>query len=203
MTSGQRRSDAHTNIARILGAARRVFGLDGNAPLSRVAAEAGVAEATLYRHFPNRQALAAKVYEHIFLTEIKPPVLALRPDAPREAFIDTLMRLQDVLYEQRALLASLDGLANITVQLIMYDRGLFEDMVVQAQVAGSVRADVTADDVATFVAMVVTTSVAMNQSAHQRRRHLHLMVDALSAAAQPLSDPPDIRPGDSRRSRPT
>ncbi len=177
--TSQPRSDAFANITRIVAAARQVFGRDGaSATLRQVAAEAGVADATLYRHFPNRQALAAAVYEDVFAAEVKPAILALS-GAPPEAYIDALVRLEDVMSAQRPLLASLDDLASLTAELIIRERELLEDIVMQAQARGNLRADLTADEVATFVAMVTTASVAMNQPKAARRRYLRLMVDAL------------------------
>ena len=52
------RADAELNRSRILAAAQQVFGEQGvSAPLSDVAARAGVGIATLYRRFPDRTAL--------------------------------------------------------------------------------------------------------------------------------------------------
>ncbi|GGL60802.1 TetR family transcriptional regulator [Streptomyces fumigatiscleroticus] len=57
------RSDARDNRARILDAARAVFGEKGlGAPLREVARHAGVGPATLYRHFPTKQALTAAAF---------------------------------------------------------------------------------------------------------------------------------------------
>jgi len=57
------RSDASRNRAAVIAAAERVFAAHGlNAPLSEVAREAGVGRATVYRHFPDRYALAAGLY---------------------------------------------------------------------------------------------------------------------------------------------
>ncbi|MFJ6619643.1 TetR/AcrR family transcriptional regulator [Kitasatospora sp. NPDC091335] len=57
------RRDAHDNRARILHAARVVFGEDGlGAPVREVARHAGVAPATLYRHFPTKRALIAEAF---------------------------------------------------------------------------------------------------------------------------------------------
>lgn len=183
MRSTQRRSDASVNIARIVAAARQIFAREGpSATLSQVATAAGVGDATLYRHFPNRQALATAVYEDIFTAEVKPAILALA-GSPATAFIDVLAHLEDVMFAQRPVIASLDDLAGLTADLIMRDRELLEEFVGQAQSAGTLRADVSADEVASFVAMVTAASVAMNQPKAQRRRYLHLMVDALSPAA--------------------
>ncbi|GGN09320.1 TetR/AcrR family transcriptional regulator [Streptomyces fuscichromogenes] len=57
------RSDALDNRARILDAARAVFGEVGlSAPMREVARQAGVGPATLYRHFPTKQTLIAETF---------------------------------------------------------------------------------------------------------------------------------------------
>ncbi|MFC4470895.1 TetR/AcrR family transcriptional regulator [Streptomyces xiangluensis] len=57
------RSDARDNRARILDAARSVFGEEGlSAPMREVARHAGVGPATLYRHFPTKQALIVETF---------------------------------------------------------------------------------------------------------------------------------------------
>ncbi|QZT61412.1 TetR/AcrR family transcriptional regulator [Mycolicibacterium austroafricanum] len=185
VSAGQRRSDASANIDRIVAAARQVFAREGaSATLSQVAEAAGVSAATLYRHFSNRQALAAAVYEDVFSAEIKPAILALSESSP-EAYVDALAQLEEVMSMQRPQMASLDDLANLTTDLILRDRELFENLLMQAQARGDLRTDLTADEVATFVAMVTTASVALNQPKRQRRRYLSLMVDALRPAAAP------------------
>jgi AcrR family transcriptional regulator len=145
-----------------------------------------VSDATLYRHFPNRQALAAAVYEDIFMSQVKPAILALCGSPAPELYIDALAHLEDVMFEQRPLLASLDDLASLTKDFITRDRDLFDDIILQCQASGIVRPDLTADEVATFVAMVTTASVAMNQPKPARRRYLHLMVDALARDITPV-----------------
>lgn len=57
------RSDARDNRIRILDAARTVFGEEGlSAPMREVARQAGVGPATLYRHFPTKQALIVETF---------------------------------------------------------------------------------------------------------------------------------------------
>ncbi|MFD7829597.1 TetR/AcrR family transcriptional regulator [Kitasatospora sp. NPDC059803] len=57
------RSDARDNRARILDAARAVFSEEGlNAPMREVARQAGIGPATLYRHFPTKQALIVETF---------------------------------------------------------------------------------------------------------------------------------------------
>jgi AcrR family transcriptional regulator len=56
------RSDARENRDRILLVARRALDESGDASLNQIAQEAGVGPGTLYRHFPNREALVLAVY---------------------------------------------------------------------------------------------------------------------------------------------
>jgi len=57
------RSDALDNRARILDAARALFSVDGlDVPMREVARRAGVAPATLYRHFPTKRMLVADAF---------------------------------------------------------------------------------------------------------------------------------------------
>ena len=54
------RSDARRNRDAILRAAEEVFAAESvTVPLQRIAERAGVGRGTLYRHFPDRYALAA------------------------------------------------------------------------------------------------------------------------------------------------
>jgi AcrR family transcriptional regulator len=189
----QGRSDVAANIGRIIKAARKVFARDGaTATMSRIASAAGVSDATLYRHFPNRQALAAAVYEDIFMSQVKPAILALTGNPAPELYVDALAHLEDVMFEQRPLLASLDDLANLTKDFITRDHDLFDDIILQCQASGILRPDLTADEVATFVAMVTTASVAMNQPKPARRRYLRLMADALTLSTTPEPASPSV-----------
>lgn len=55
---------APENRRALLAAAREVYARDGlNAPFSAVAKRAGVGQGSLYRHFPDRVALAVAVFE--------------------------------------------------------------------------------------------------------------------------------------------
>jgi len=57
------RSDVERNRGRILAAARTVFGRDGlGASMASVARETGVGIATVFRHFPTKEALVAAVF---------------------------------------------------------------------------------------------------------------------------------------------
>jgi AcrR family transcriptional regulator len=60
------RQDAQRNRARLLDTAAQVFQDAGaDAPLDLIAERAGVANATLYRHFPTRRLLVSAVYARV------------------------------------------------------------------------------------------------------------------------------------------
>ncbi len=78
------RADARRNLDRILAAARDVFAEQGpTAPLEEIARRAGVGIGTLYRRFPDRQALARAVALDIWARAIEAAhcALATEPDA--------------------------------------------------------------------------------------------------------------------------
>lgn len=82
------RADAERNRLRLLETAKSAFADKGpNASLEDIAETAGVGIGTLYRHFPNRDALIAAVYRNetdqlmraaTKLAEDEPPLAALR-----------------------------------------------------------------------------------------------------------------------------
>src|ERR687891_626677 len=77
------RSDARRNRMRLLEAAREVMREQGlDASLGEIARQAGVGNATLYRHFPTREALCEAVFAEYGndLTQIRERVLQI-PDA--------------------------------------------------------------------------------------------------------------------------
>jgi len=59
------RADAQRNHEKLLSAAKEAFAAEGeDVALETVAARAGVGIGTLYRHFPNRDALVVAAYQH-------------------------------------------------------------------------------------------------------------------------------------------
>jgi AcrR family transcriptional regulator len=91
------RSDAQRNRARILEAAYRALSDDPQVSLNAVARLAGVGAGTLYRHFPNREALLLAVNE----AEIEALVASVDPllaeHAPLDAFRRWVRRLAAVV----------------------------------------------------------------------------------------------------------
>jgi AcrR family transcriptional regulator len=82
-----RRSDARRNREAILAAALEALSESPDASLNAIAKRAGVANATLYRHFPTREALILAVYQHDVqkLVDAVDEMIATR--APDDAFV--------------------------------------------------------------------------------------------------------------------
>jgi AcrR family transcriptional regulator len=59
-----KRSDARRNRDAILAAALEALTESSDASLNAIAKRAGVANATLYRHFPTRERLVLATYQH-------------------------------------------------------------------------------------------------------------------------------------------
>jgi AcrR family transcriptional regulator len=93
-TAGQprprRRADAERSIARILDAAVDSLGEDPEASMSAIARRAGVVRATVYVHFPTREALLEAVTERAF-HEVGGGIAAAEPDRGEAA--DALARV--------------------------------------------------------------------------------------------------------------
>jgi AcrR family transcriptional regulator len=76
--SRARRADARRSIAQLLDAAVEELARDREASMGAVARRAGVARATLYAHFPTREALIAAVTERA-IAEAAEAIASARP----------------------------------------------------------------------------------------------------------------------------
>jgi AcrR family transcriptional regulator len=177
-----RRSDAFANISQIIDAAKRVFAAgDGTDPLSRIAKEAGVGIATLYRHFPNRQALARSVYEQIFVEEVEPLLAQLsEQDTPRSVLLDIAGRVADIVQRERGLVSSIGNLAATTSELFERRADRWDALLRRAQAAGAIRTDIEVSDVPRILAMVIAALAVLETDAQTRRRYLDLILDAFN-----------------------
>lgn len=144
------RQDAAKNRERLLVAAEEVFAERGpSATLDDVAAAAGVGPATLYRRFANRDALVHDVLSRFFSHLIDVASAAARGPSDRglEVFLETV---GVELAEKSGLSAPVWG--DLAPRPLVEElRRLSIELLIGAQRAGTVRADVTPDDVAAAV----------------------------------------------------
>jgi AcrR family transcriptional regulator len=141
-----KRADARRNRERVLAAAREVFAECGESTaLEEIARRAGVGIGTLYRHFPNRQALLEALYVHE-VEEVCRSAQQLKDGDPGHAFNEWFERLIGYLATKRALANELMNYLDADAALFKECRAeLFsagEPLLTRAQDAGAVRTDV-------------------------------------------------------------
>jgi AcrR family transcriptional regulator len=141
-----RRADARRNHERVLAAAREAFAEGGESTaLEEIARRAGVGIGTLYRHFPNRQALLEALYVNE-VEEVCRSAEQLDDSDPWQALNEWFERLIGYLATKRALAHELLNYLDQDAPLFKECRaGLFaagEPLLKRAQDAGVVRPDV-------------------------------------------------------------
>ena len=92
-SSQLKRSDARRNRDAILAAALEALTESPDASLNAIAKRAGVANATLYRHFPTREELVLATYQHEVQQLVDAAGLLLRKEAPIDALQSWVERL--------------------------------------------------------------------------------------------------------------
>ncbi|MFC9424075.1 TetR/AcrR family transcriptional regulator [Streptomyces sp. NPDC056987] len=183
----RRRVDARSSIERITAAGRTVLG-KGEGSLEQIAAEAGVGIATLYRHFPNREAVVRAVLEDIVDTDLL-PLVERAADSPhtRQALQEIATRLLDLITEERGLVTFASNFADVAVDVLQRFSASLHPLLARAQQAGEVRPDLTAEDVPHFLIMAVAGLALPGTTPSLRARFITLLFDSLNPAdATPL-----------------
>jgi AcrR family transcriptional regulator len=181
-----KRADARRNYEKVLAAAREAFAEGGESTaLEEIARRAGVGIGTLYRHFPNRQALLEAVYVNE-VEEVCRSAAELDGADPWEALAGWFERLIAYLATKRALAHELLNYLDMDASLFQDCRAsLFaagEPLLRQAQEAGVVRPDVDFSDVMHMV-MGIAKIPASDPS--QVDHILRIALDGLRYRAQP------------------
>ncbi|MFD5595589.1 TetR/AcrR family transcriptional regulator [Streptomyces griseorubiginosus] len=180
------RADAARNRIRLLDAAHIAFASEAPASLKQIARDAGVGIATLYRHFPTREALVEAIYQQELddvcaeaeaLLHTEDPAHALRSWMDR--FADHASTRRETADALRAVLASdIASASPAHAQLC----AAVQTILAAGTANGTLRADVHAEDiVATLVGMFTTTSLAGGRG--QLSRMLDLLMDAVHCPA--------------------
>ncbi|MET9760409.1 helix-turn-helix domain-containing protein [Streptomyces sp. NPDC006372] len=191
------RSDAERNRARIIAAARTVFGRDGlNASMASVAREAGVGIATMFRRFPTKEDLVAAVFADRMDAYARATAEALADPDPWRGFtgyIETVCAMQ----------AADRGFADILTMTFPAAEALearraeaysgFLDLIARAQDSGHLRDDFTSRD---LVLLLMANAGVVNATGDAApdawRRLVAWMIQSFRAPARgPLPDPPE------------
>jgi AcrR family transcriptional regulator len=177
------RADARRNRDKILATAVRVFAEEGlDAHLERVAKEAGVGSATLYRNFPTREALIEAVYrnEVAQLCDAVPDLLATKP--PYEALRAWTRLFLDYVTAKLGLADTLRAIAASGSNPYGHSRDMIQAAITALMdacaAAGTIRTDISASDMGAALAGIALTSAKPEQR-EQAERLLDLTLDGL------------------------
>ena len=175
-----KRADARRNYDKILAAALEAFAEGGESTaLEEIARRAGVGIGTLYRHFPNRQALLEALYVGE-VEEMCRSAAEFDGSEPWEALNGWLERFITYIGTKRALAAELLNYLDEDATLFQVCRtSLFEagePLLKRAQEAGVVRPDVTIGGV---IQMVVGIAKIPASDPEQTLHILRVALDGL------------------------
>jgi AcrR family transcriptional regulator len=180
-----KRADARRNYEKVLAAAREAFAEGGESTsLEEIARRAGVGIGTLYRHFPNRQALV----EALYIDEVEDvcrSAAELEGAEPWEALEGWFERLIAYIGTKRALAHELLNYLEPSAALFqvcrasLFDAG--EPLLKRAQEAGAVRPDVT---IAEVIQMVIGIAKIPSSDPEQTEHIMRIALDGLRYRAE-------------------
>jgi AcrR family transcriptional regulator len=175
-----KRADARRNYEKVLNAAREAFAEGGESTaLEEIARRAGVGIGTLYRHFPNRQALLEALYVEE-MEQVCRSAAQFDDADPWEALNGWFEHFTAYLATKRALAAELLNYLDHDAPLFQVCRAsLFaagEPLIKRAQEAGVVRPDVS---IAQVMQMVIGIAKIPATDPRQNEHILRIALDGL------------------------
>jgi AcrR family transcriptional regulator len=181
------RADAKRNRERLLDVAKEVFTRNGAAAsLDDIARRSGIGNATLYRHFPTRDALIEAVYrsEVEKLAAAEQRFAATMP--PLEALRAWMLLFIDHVAAKTLILPAMDTVVGGSMRLIEGSRNLihtaFITSVKRAIASGELRADTDPSDFVRALVGVFHTSALPGWEQSARR-----LVDILITGSRPTN----------------
>ncbi|MDP5226376.1 MULTISPECIES: TetR/AcrR family transcriptional regulator [Arthrobacter] len=184
------RADAARNVEKIITAARECFHEKGpNVPLQLIAETAQVGPATLFRNFADKEALVLAVISRQLRLHVDPAVSRALSEADAgAALMHVIESIVQVAAEESALLDALVGRRGV---LTTISGNIIEALGVllgRAQHQGTVRTDVSEEDVIRIIAMLIGSVDTIEHGTNAWKRPVALMEDALRpvAAVRPL-----------------
>ncbi|WP_392542983.1 TetR family transcriptional regulator [Oryzobacter telluris] len=198
------RADAEGNRARLLAAARRVFGREGvQAPLSAVADEAGVGIATLYRRFPDRDALVVEAFAEAFEAFAALLDRARSDPDPWSAFSALVTGMSDLESRDRGFTHLLQT-AGLPVRgpdgVRAKGYATVVEVIERGQAAGVIRRDLTPEDLPVITFAIAGILEATRDDAPQAwHRHVALVLEGCRAHDDAAALPPPLPVRDLRK----
>ncbi|GAA2807930.1 helix-turn-helix domain-containing protein [Kitasatospora paracochleata] len=190
------RRDAQRNRDALIAAALDVFAeLGPDAPLDVIARRAGVGNATLYRHFPTRDALIGEVFADAARVVVDAGRDALAVEDAWSAIEGYFTRIFDLVAHNRGIndvvtmaIPSVPALAEMSHR----NAETVGELVARAQRQGTMRTDVVAMDLLFLLGPLCrAVPAAHDLRPGLWRRYLALLLDGFRApAGPPLPEPP-------------
>jgi AcrR family transcriptional regulator len=182
------RSDVERNHRALLDAARELLSERPDVPLYEIARRAGVGQATLYRHFPDRMAIVGEIATEV-LDEVEAEAAASSPDVAEgltvllELVISAMVRSGALLQLIDDEPSSAEQPGTVTYALVRRLLSMFESSFAGAKAAGALRADATPEDVVLVLGMAkgVIMGTAPDKRAAAASRALDLALRGLLA----------------------
>lgn len=170
------RSDAQQNRAAILAVAREMLIEDGDASLNSIAKRAGVGPGTLYRHFPNREALVLAVFRSEVQKLVDWAPELLRTEPPLVALRRWFQRLAGQIVIKRGLGDALTAVSHDAVTNETYGPviGAITTLLRAGEADGVIRPGLDPDDV-----LLMMGCVWRAEGPAQAERLLDLVIDGL------------------------
>jgi AcrR family transcriptional regulator len=147
----KRRSDAAQNRQAILDVALAALTESSDVSLNAIAKRAGVANATLYRHFPTRENLVLAVYRHEVGQLVDTAAQLLAEREPGEALREWVARLAQYAMTKHGLADAIRAAASPSSELFQETYtpivGALGRLLTAAEQAGAIRHGLDPDDV--------------------------------------------------------
>ncbi len=176
------RSDARGNRARILAAAREVFADKGpTASTEEIATRAGLAVGTIFRHFPTKHALLQAIMKDLRLELAQDAETLAEDEDPADALFAFFTRLVGQAASTKTvveLLAETGLDVDMTASLQVL-RDAIGQLLVSAQQAGGIRANVQIDEVMALLAATCQGALRAGWSPELRQRTLAIIFAGL------------------------
>jgi len=188
-----KRSDARRNRDAILAAALEALTESPDASLNAIAKRAGVANATLYRHFPTRADLVLATYEREVGRLVDAADVLLRKQAPIDALQSWVEQLAGYAVTKHGLADALrkaTSPGNDLTSTETYDAIVGAlDRLLQANIsAGNLRPDLDAED----VILALAGLWQLDPASEWKRQAQRIYEIVLSGVQQPpREDPPN------------
>lgn len=180
------RADAARNAERILRAARDVYGeMGADAPMEAIARRAGVGERTLYRRFPTKGDLINAALDQSIAEDLTPVIEKARTDKdPMRGLVALIEAAISLGAREHHMLTAARRAGALRSDVSAELNQALAELVARGRDAGVIRADVVADDLPRFIAMLYGVLSTMDSDSDGWRRYVTLLIDSISTGAR-------------------